>query len=183
VRPIRITWCLAAAALVLGCEQTTEPAAQADELTEPAFKAEHTVTIKQFFWNWEDYVPCANGGEGEMILWDGILEFRQRVVDTPSGVQTKSNKDVAFLGLSHDNFMGFGQASLDVWTVNSQKSQWNARKTTKGDFETWHQNYKFALEGTNGEQLNVQGTRQEVYDKDGNLVSFHYNNGSCPQEW
>ena len=42
MKPIRILWCLAAAALVVGCQDNpTDPTAQADEVTAPSFKAEH----------------------------------------------------------------------------------------------------------------------------------------------
>ncbi|MGB5303552.1 MAG: hypothetical protein WBP17_10405, partial [Gemmatimonadota bacterium] len=60
---IRITWCLAAAALVLGCEQTTEPPADdaaASPLFAPADGNEHKAVI-----TWEDYyedwVDCGGG--------------------------------------------------------------------------------------------------------------------------
>jgi len=190
MKPIRIAWCLAAAALVVGCQdQVTDPAAQADELVEPMFKVNREYVVRDFDWFGPEsisYVPCANGGEGESIQWNGILRVLTTKLGTPAGVKTRKNHEVEFLGYGvvyPDNFMAFGLTSLDVWTVNSQKSQWNARKTFKDDFVTWHQNYKFALEGDNGEKLTVQGSRQEITDKDGNTVSYHYNNGSCPDVW
>jgi hypothetical protein len=67
--------------------------------------------------------------------------------------------------------------------VDSKRSQWNARKTTKGEFETFHQNYKFFLVNDLGEKLLVQGSRNWVYDKDGNLVMENLNTGKCPRIW
>jgi hypothetical protein len=195
MKPIRIAWCLAAAALVVGCQdQVTDPAAQADELTAPTFKVDRVVEDRYFNWYGSEsisWVPCANDGEGESIQWNGILHVLTTKLNTPSGVGTRKNHEVEFMRcdpaaegcLDYDFFMGLGVDSEDEWTVNSKKSQWNARRTFKGDFNTWHQNYKFALEGANGEKLMVQGTRQEVTDKDGNTVSYHYNNGSCPDVW
>jgi hypothetical protein len=34
-----------------------------------------------------------------------------------------------------------------------------------------------------GEKLVVQGSRNWVYDKDGNLVMENLNTGKCPQIW
>jgi hypothetical protein len=190
MKTIRITWCLAAAALVAGCqERITDPASQADEATAPEFTVNREYIVRDFDWYGPEavsYVPCANGGDGELIQWNGILRVLTTKLNLPSGVKTRKNHEIEYLGYGDvypDNFMAFGLTSLDVWTVNGQKSQWNARKTFKGDFETWHQNYKFTLEGPGGEKLMVQGSRQEVTDKDGNAVSYHYNNGSCPDVW
>jgi hypothetical protein len=180
---IQFFGCLAAAGLFMGCEQTTEPVAQAESLDSPTFTAVRADFVKEFIWNWEDYVPCANDGDGEYILWDGTLRWHQTKRATPSGVQTNANKEIEFDGYNYDDFMGFGQTSGDVWTVDRQRSQWNARKTVKGDFVSFHQNYKFFLTMENGEKLIVQGSRNWVYDKDGNLVMENLNTGKCPQIW
>jgi hypothetical protein len=183
MKPIRIAWCLAAAALVLGCEQTTEPVSTAESVDLPNFAAERADFVKEFIWEWEDYVPCANDGAGEYILWDGILRWHQIKRESSSGVQTHANKEIEFDGYNYNDFMGFGQTSGDVWTVDRQRSQWNARKTVQGDFVSFHQNYKFFLTAEDGEQLVVQGSRNWVYDKDGNLVMENLNTGKCPQVW
>ena len=177
--------------MAASCEDHSPTAPTSDTesaapLSSPAFQVNRTIETRDFDWYGPgavSWVPCANDGDGENIHWNGILRVLTTKLNTPSGVGTRKNKEVEFMGFDYDDFMGFGQTSLDVWTVNSKKSQWNARKTFKGNTETWHQNYRFALEGEDGEKLNVQGTRQEVYDKEGNLVSFHYNNGSCPDVW
>ena len=102
---------------------------------------------------------------------------------TPSGVPTIANKEIEFVGCDCDAFMGFGQTSGDVWMVGSERSQWNARKTTKDESETFHQNYKFFLINDMGEELVVQGSRNWVYHKDGNLVMENLNTRKCPQIW
>jgi hypothetical protein len=181
MKPIRIAWCLAAAAVVAGCSDN--PISPEENLDAPAFQAERTDLIREFIWTWEDYIPCANDGAGEYIEWNGILRWHQIRRDTPSGVHTRTNKEIEFVGYDYDAFMGFGQTSGDVWMVDSKRSQWNARKTTKGEFETFHQNYKFFLVNDMGEKLVVQGSRNWVYDKDGNLVMENLNTGKCPQIW
>ena len=61
MKPIRMLWCVAVAALVVGCQDNpTDPAAQADEVTTPVFQAERTDLIREFIWDWEDFIPCAN---------------------------------------------------------------------------------------------------------------------------
>lgn len=181
MKPIRIATCLAAAALVLGCNDN--PTSPAENLDAPAFQAERTDLVREYVWDWEDYVPCANDDAGEYILWNGILRWHQVRRSTPSGVSTVANKEIEFIGYDYDAFMGFGQTSGDVWMVDSDRSQWNARKTTNGEFETFHQNYKFFLVNDLGEKLVVQGSRNWVYDKDGNLVMENLNTGKCPQIW
>jgi len=184
MKPIRITWCLAAAALVLGCEQTTEPVTTTQSVDLPTFTAERTDEIREFIWDWEDFIPCANDDEGEWVLWDGILRWNQIRRDNPAGVEHRDNKDVEFVGYSYDDFMAFGQTTGDVWIVDKDNSQWNARRNNKGDFQNWHQNYKFVLVNVaDGSVLNVQGVRNSIIDKDGNLVWQEDFNGSCPQTW
>ncbi|MGB5526251.1 MAG: hypothetical protein WBN79_05260 [Gemmatimonadota bacterium] len=181
---IRITWCLAAAALVLGCEQTTEPPAQAEAVDLPAFAAERTDLIREFIWDWEDFIPCANGGEGEWVLWDGIIRWHQIRRDNPAGLHHRQNKEIAFIGHNHDHFMAFGQTTGDVWIVDEDKSQWNARRNNKGDFQNFHQNYKFVLVNVaDGSVLNVQGVRNAIRNKDGEVIMEEDFNGSCPQTW
>jgi hypothetical protein len=185
MKRIRIAWCLAAAALVVSCQDNpTDPAAQADELTTPAFQAERTDLIREFIWTWEDSIPCANDGVGEWVLWDGILRWHQIRRDNPAGVHHRANKEIEFVGYNYDDFMAFGQASGDVWVVDKDKSQWNARRNNKGEFQNFHQNYKFVLTRTDGETIIVQGVRNSVYDKDGNVVMEEdFKNGSCPMMW
>lgn len=174
--------CLAAVGFAVGCQdRITAPVEQ--EATGGGFQVVHVDQVRDFIWDWEDSVSCANSGKGEYILWDGILRVHTTGVNTPGGVTVRDNKEVEFLGYNYDDFMGFGQTSGDEWIVDPAGSQWNARKTATGDFESWHQNYKFLLRQDTGEKLVVQGTREWVYDKDGNLVMEYYNNGSCPQVW
>ena len=66
MKPIRIIWCIAAAALVLGCEQTTEPAAEAglSEEVSPLFSpADGNGNKSVFYWEdyYEDWVDCGGG--------------------------------------------------------------------------------------------------------------------------
>jgi hypothetical protein len=63
MKPIRIAWCLAAAALVLGCDQVTEPAAE-DASATPLFSPADGNGNKRVF-EWDDYyegwVNCGGG--------------------------------------------------------------------------------------------------------------------------
>ena len=181
---IRITWCLAAAALVLGCEQTTEPVAETEAVDLPAFAAERTDLIREYPWDWEDFIPCANDGEGEWVLWDGIIRWHQIQRDNPAGLHHRQNKEIEFIGYNYDDFMAFGQTTGDVWIVDKDKSQWNARRNNKGDFRNFHQNYKFVLVNVaDGSVLNVQGVRNAIRNKDGEVIMEEDFNGSCPQTW
>jgi hypothetical protein len=63
-------WCVAAAALVVGCQDNpTDPAVQADEVTTPAFKAEHVDFIQEYPVNDIMLYPCLNDGKGEAV-WE-----------------------------------------------------------------------------------------------------------------
>lgn len=185
MKPIRIAWCLAAAALVLGCDNVTDPAAQADELTEAAFKAEHTYLVREFKWTDAENVTCANDGAGEFLQWDGIVVAATRKLLTASPMQTRSTKIDEFKGLNFDHFQGTGLTSGDVWIINPKGSTWTARWNgdRDGDLWNWHQTYSFKFTNQDGERLHVQGSRVEKYDKNGDLVLLVYNRGSCPNEW
>jgi len=185
MKPIRIAWCLAAAALVLGCDQTTEPAEQADELTEAAFKAEHVTLVREFEWDTAEFIACANDGAGEYLLYDGIVVATTKKVYTPSGMYLRSTKIDDFIGLHYEHFQATGLTSGDVWIINPKGSTWTARGTRDqdGEFDSWHQTYSFKFTNQYGERLHMQGTRVEKYDKNGDLVLVEYNRGSCPEVW
>ena len=185
MKPIRITWWLAAAALVLGCEQTTEPAAQADAVDLPAFKAEHVTLVRNFVWDTAEFITCAIDGAGEYLLYDGIVVATTKKVYTPSGMYVRSTKIDDFIGLNHDHFQATGLTSGDVWIINPRNSTWTARGTRDqdGEFDSWNQTYSFKFINQHGDKLHMQGNRIEKYDKNGNLVLVEYNRGSCPEFW
>jgi hypothetical protein len=185
MKPIRIAWCLAAAVLVLGCDNVTDPAAQADELTEATFKAEHTYLVREFTWDTAELIACANDGAGEYLQWDGIVVAATRKLLTASPLQTRSTKIDEFKGLNFDEFQATGLTSGDVWIINPKGSTWTARWNGDRDSEfwNWHQTYSFKFTNQYGERLHVQGTRVEKYDRNGELVLLKYNRGSCPEVW
>lgn len=186
MKPSRMLWCVAAAALVVGCQDNpTDPATQADELTEATFKAEHVTQLREFEWEGAEFVTCANDGAGEYLYWDGIVVATTKKVYTPSGMYVRSTKIDDFKGLHYDNFQATGQTSGDVWIIKPNGSTWTARGTRDqdGEFDIWHQTYSFKFTNQYGERLHMQGNRVEKYDKNGNLVLVEYNRGSCPEVW
>ena len=168
---------------MLGCEQTTEPAVQADELTEAAFKVEHETLVREFTWDEPSFVTCANDGAGEYLLWNGIVVATTKKVTNPSGMHSRSTKIDEFKGLDFDHFQATGLDSGDVWIINPNGSTWTARRNTEGDMWNWHQVYSFKFTNQYGERLHMQGTRVEKYDKNGEIVNVEYNRGSCPDVW
>ncbi len=121
MKTTRWMMCLAAAALVLGCEQTTEPVAEADAVDLPAFKAEHVTLVREFVWDGAEgtsFVACANDGAGEDLYYDGIVVATTKKVYTPSGMYLRSTKIDDFIGLHHAQFQATGLTSGDVWIVN-----------------------------------------------------------------
>jgi len=184
MKSIRMLWYVAAAALVIGCQdQVTDPAAQAGELTAPEFKVGQNYLVREFTWDTAELIACANDGAGEYVQWDGIVVATTKKVNTPSGMAIRSTKIDEFKGLSHDEFQATGLTSGDVWIINPNGSNWTARRTmdTDGEFSIWHQTYSFKFTNQYGERLHVQGNRVEKYDKNGELVLLEYNRGSCPE--
>jgi len=188
MKTTRWMMCLAAAALVLGCEQTTEPVAEADAVDLPAFKAEHVTLVREFVWDGAEgtaFVACANDGAGEDLYYDGIVVATTKKVYTPSGMYLRSTKIDDFIGLHHAQFQATGLTSGDVWIINPKGSTWTARGTVDqdGEFDSWHQTYSFKFTNQYGEKLHMQGNRIEKYDKNGDPVIVEYNLGSCPEIW
>ncbi len=186
MKPIRILWCFAAAALVLGCQDNvTDPIAQADEVTPPAFKAENTYLVREFTWDTAELIACANDGAGEYLQYDGIVVATTKKLLTASAMQSRSTKIDEFKGLNFDQFQATGLTSGDVWIIRPNGSTWTARWNgdRDGEFWNWHQTYSFKFTNQYGERLHVQGTRVEKYDKNGELVLLEYNRGTCPEVW
>ena len=167
MKPIRIAWCLAAAALVLGCDNVTDPAEQADELTAPDFKAEHVTLVREFEWDTAEFIACANDGAGEYLLYDGIVVATTKKVYTPSGMYLRSTKIDDFIGLHYAHFQATGLTSGDVWIINPKGSTWTARGTRdqNGEFDSWHQTYSARMRPKQPARSLVQPARVTAHPK------------------
>ena len=189
MKPIRIAWCFAAAALVLGCEQTTEPASEADELTEATFKAEHVDYIQEYTYNDILVYPCLNDGEGEAVWERGRMVAYKGRVYQPSGNANKWTWSMEFLGLpsAHPYYNGpdytlLGLESGDLWTVDEAKSKTNSRRHDKKDGFVYRQSWNLWLVNQDGERVHSLDTYALNCDYDWNC-SLEKVGGTCPTEW
>jgi len=69
----------------------------------------------ELIWSWTyldegytDFIPCFNGGNGELVTATGYLEFWGRIVETPSG-NVKQHGELR----GYENYVG--QTTGDVW--------------------------------------------------------------------
>ncbi len=188
MKPIRFAWCLAIAALVLGCDQTTEPAADAEAVDLPTFKAEHVDFIREHYYNDILVYPCLNDGQGEAVWERGrIVAYKGRVYQ-PSGNANRWTWSLEFIGLPPDDphyngpdYTLLGLESGDMWTVTA-KSKLNARRHDKKDGFIYHQSWKLWLENQDGERVRTLDKYALHCDYDWNC-SFEKVGGTCPTEY
>ena len=189
MKPIRITWCLAAAALVLGCEQTTEPTAQANAIDQPAFGAEHVDFLREGTWNDLIYYPCLNDGEGEMVWERGVrVDFKGRVY-APSGNANRWTWPLEVKGLPPGDPYYFGPdytilglESGDVWKIDQSRSTGWARRHDKKDGFVYAQQFNLRLFNQDGEKIHVLDKYNSHCDYDWNCTHERVG-GTCPTEW
>jgi hypothetical protein len=186
---IRITWCLAAAALVLGCEQTTEPATQADAIDQPAFGAEHVDFLQSSEWNDLMYYPCLNDGKGETVWERGIRTSYKGRVYAPSGNANRWTWPLERTGLAtgHPYYFGpdytlLGLESGDVWTLDEKRSQGEARRHDKKDGFIYKSVSSNWWVNQDGEYVHVLDKYNLHCDYDWNCTQERVG-GTCPTEW
>ena len=163
MRMTRITWCFAAAALVLGChDQVTEPAAQADAIDQPAFGAEHEGVESVGYFNDVMFYPCLNDGEGEVVWERGQRPNWSRRVYQPSGNQNRSTTSLDWIGLPEDDpyyngpdYTILGLESGDLWIMDAANSQAKSRKLVKKDGFVYHQQWNIWYENQDGERVHI----------------------------
>lgn len=181
--------CLAAAALVLGCEQATEPAAEADAVDLPAFKAEHVDFLRTGEWNDLIYYPCLNDGEGELVWERGLRTDYKGRVYASSGNANRWTWPLEYTGLPQDDPYYFGPdytmlglESGDVWIMDLQRSQGEARRHDKKD------GFIYKSVSTRW-WINQDGERIHILDKYNLHCDYDWNctqervGGTCPTEW
>jgi hypothetical protein len=185
MKPIRITWCLAAAALVVGCQDNPiDPTAQADEVTVPAFKAEHVDFLREYYYNDILFYTCL-----EENMWERgrVIAYKGRVYQ-PSGNANKWTWHLEFMGLPEDDpdyisdeYTLLGLTSGDLYTL--EKYTKNAgRRHDKADGFVYHQAINRWFRNQDGKKLHYQESYSLHCDFDWNCT-LEKLGGSCPADY
>lgn len=190
MRTIRIACCIAAAALVVGCQDTpTDPATQAEEVTAPAFQAEHEGFERTNYFNDIMFYPCLNDGQGEVVWERGQRPSWSRRVYQPSGNQNRSTTSLDWIGLPEDDPHYFGPyytllglESGDLWIMDAENSQAKSRKLVKNDRFVYHQQWNIWYENQDGERVHILDKYNLHCDLDWNCTQERVG-GTCPSEW
>jgi hypothetical protein len=186
MKPIRIAWCLAAAALALGCQdQVTEPAAEAETVDLPAFKAEHVDYEQEYYYNEIFYYSCL----GENVWERGrMLAYKGRVFQ-PSGNANRWTWWFDFYGLPSDDPYYAGEAytllgltSGDLWTLEKTTKADGGRRHDKEDGFIYHQALNRWFRNQDGDKLHYHEVYTLHCDYDWNC-SLEKVAGSCPTEF
>jgi hypothetical protein len=85
---MRYSWytCVLAVAAVAGCDDSTAPTSTTDSSSPPpTFRAVVTTTNVSFPMDWTVFVPCANGGAGELVVLSGRLHEKLHVTVNDTG--------------------------------------------------------------------------------------------------
>jgi hypothetical protein len=185
MKPIRIAWCLAAAALVLGCEQTTEPADPVGEVDLPAFQAEHVNYEQENYYNDVWYYSCL----GENAWERGRIKMYKGRVYQPSGNANRWTWDLDFYGLPPDDpdyigdeFTILGLTSGNLWTFDRATKATGGRRHDKEDGFIYHQAINQWFTNQDGEKLHYQEVYTLHCDYDWNC-SLEQIRGSCPTDY
>ena len=187
MRPIRWLTCMAIAGLIVGCNDSlTDPNPESDT----TFKVDRRVEVTTF----EDigyvaFIPCGNEGAGELMEYRGVMTFNRTIMDTPSGIQQRTNDwELNGLPAEHPLYMGpdyvlIGLTSGDVWAVDDKRSTQKEKRHNFAD-GSWgyHQIMNLHLDRADGAQLHVQGVYQ-LKMVDGEWKKYDLNRGSCPEVW
>jgi hypothetical protein len=185
MKPIRIAWCLAAAALVLGCERTTEPVAEGEAVDVPAFKAEHVNYMQEYYWNDIMHYSCL----GEDVWERGrILAYKGRVFQ-PNGNANRWTWDLEFYGLlpedpdyAGDEYTLLGLTSGDLWTFERATKPAGRRHDKKDGFK-YHGAHNIWFRNQDGERLHYQESYTLHCDYSWENCTLEQSRGSCPTEW
>ena len=190
MKPIRTLWCVAAAALVVGCQDNpTDPAVQADEVTTPAFKAEHVDFIQEYPVNDIMLYPCLNDGKGEAVWERGWkVDYKGRVYASSENAN-RWTETLEFKGLPEDHpyYFGPGYTLLgletgDVWTMDTSRSQAKARRHDKRDGFIYQQQWNVWYANQDGEEVHILDKYNLHCDYDWNCTKERIG-GTCPSEW
>lgn len=85
---MRYSWsaCMLAVAAVAGCDASSAPTSPIDASSPlPAFRAVVATTNVSFPMDWTVFVPCANGGAGELVVLSGRLHEKLHVTVNDTG--------------------------------------------------------------------------------------------------
>ena len=181
MKSIRIASCLAAAALVLGCDQATEPGNSTDTVEPAALKAEHVGFIKESYINGPWYYSCL----GETMWERGrIIAYKGRVY-SPSGNANRWTWDIEHIGLPPDDpdyfgdeFTLTGLTSGDVYTFEKGTPA-GARRHDKQDGFVYHQTSNNFFRSEDGKRIHIQEVLILHCDYDWNC-SLEKTTGNCP---
>jgi hypothetical protein len=181
----RIIWSIAAAALVLGCEQTTGPD-QADRAT-PNLKVEHEEYQVQYELNYVGEFGCLD----ELMHVKGLVTVDKYRLWNPVQNPNRKGTSVEYEGLDSDHpdyagpdFSMEGLVSGDIWIMDTSKNnKWNEKKHVFKDGSwVYHQDLSWYFTNEDGKALHIKGTYQLMKDADG-WKMFHVNRGGCPEIW
>jgi len=186
MKPIRITWCLAAAALVLGCEQTTEPPAQADELAAPSAKADHVNYEQEYYVNEVWYYSCLD----ENVWERGRKKAYKGRVFQPSGNANRWTWWLDWYGLPPedpdyvgDEYTLLGLSSGDLYTFEKTTAASGGRRHDKEDVFVYHQAINTWFRNQDGKKLHFQEIYTLHCDLDWETCSLEQSRGSCPTDY
>lgn len=171
-------WCLAVAALAVGCsENPTGPYPSA----EPNLKVEHEEFTVEYVWDYVAPFACTD----ELMHVRGILVVDKYRLWNPVQNPNRKGPAVDYKGLNaeYPEFSMEGVESGDMWILDVNKSKWGEKKHVfvDGDW-VYHQDLNWWFERADGERLHVQGTYQLI-KKDGAVTLYQVARGSCPEVW
>ncbi len=184
MKPIRILWCFAAAALVLGCQDNvTDPIAQADEVA-PNLTVEHEEY--QVEMTWDDVL--AYGCVDELLHVRGIVVVDKYRLWNPVQNPNRKGRTVEFKGLDSEypEFSMEGMTSGDMWIMDlSKNNKFDEKKHVFKDGSwVYHQDLSWFFINQDGDRLHVKGTYQLMKDMDtAGLKMYQVNRGGCPEIW
>ncbi len=172
---------LAAAALMaVGCSDTpTDPAGEGAPLFNAGKgpdKGMQLLSVLEIPESeaFEDYIPCANGGDGEIALVWGRYEFWGRTVETPSGNYKQHGEQRGWE-------MWRGVESGDLWQSRAFVNPTIFYNTRHSDGYTVLNEpaWAFYQNQRTGEVIRVKFLYQVMFDADFNIVRYEYKQNSC----
>lgn len=184
MKPIRMLSCVAAAVLVLGCQDNPAgPTAQADEVN-PQLTVEHE--RYQVEWAWDDVLEY--GCVDELLHVRGIVVVDKYRLWNPVQNPNRKGLTVEFKGLNaeYPEFSMEGMTSGDMWIMDlSKNNKFDEKKHVFKDGSwVYHQDLNWFFTNQDGERLHVKGTYQLMKDTDTpGLKMYQVNRGACPEIW
>lgn len=181
MKSIRLAGCLAVAAFALGCDQVTEPAAQADEAVSN-LKVEHEEFQVEYEFDYVGEFGCVD----EPLHTRGIVVVDKYRLWNPVQNPNRKGLTVEFKGLNteYPEFSMEGMTSGDMWILDlSKNNKFDEKKHVFKDGSwVYHQDLSMFFINQDGEKLHVKGTYQLMKDETG-LTMYHVNRGGCPEIW